>query len=183
MTKDQTETKKTSPDTLTPKIGRPSTFTEEIATEICNRMAQGQSVRAICLDDDMPAQSTVYKWLTENDAFSEQYALARAEQAHHMGEEILEIADDGTNDWIEKENKDGSTYMALNHEHVQRSKLRVDSRKWLMSKLLPKKYGEASHLKISNPDGGPVEVSAMTEAERKQEIADLQAQLSNKGEQ
>ena len=73
-----------------------------------------------------------------------------ADPVQNMGAQLLkevasktaDIADDGTNDWQERQNKDGSSYIALNTEHVQRSRLRVDTRKWIASKLKPKKYGD-----------------------------------------
>lgn len=123
-------------------VGRPSIYTQELADNICEQLALGNSMRTVCAADDMPAMSTVFKWLREDTKFSEQYARAKQESADYMAEELLEIADDGTNDYIEKERPDGSTYEALNSEHVQRSRLRVDTRKWLMSKMKPKKYGE-----------------------------------------
>ena len=63
-------------------------------------------------------------------------------RAHHWADEILDICDDGSNDWIERQNKDGSTYETVNSEVINRSRLRVDTRKWLLSKLMPKKYGD-----------------------------------------
>lgn len=91
----------------------------------------------------MPAKSTVMKWLTLHPEFVDQYARAREAQADHFAEEILEISDDGSNDWMERRNDDGDVVAVVaDHEHISRSKLRVDSRKWLMSKLAPKKYGD-----------------------------------------
>lgn len=124
------------------KRGRPSTYTPKIAETICHRIILGEPVRQICADDDMPAESTVYLWLIQHDDFSEQYARAKEAQAERFAEELLDISDDGRNDWIERENKDGSTYEALNGEAIQRSKLRVETRKWLMGKMRPKKYGD-----------------------------------------
>ena len=63
-------------------------------------------------------------------------------QADHFADEIIEIADDASNDWMERERKDGSTEAVLNYEHVQRSRLRIDARKWLMARMAPKKYGD-----------------------------------------
>ncbi len=122
--------------------GRPSIYSQELADSICEQLALGNSMRTVCAADDMPAMSSVFKWLRENEGFSEQYARAKQESADYMAEELLEIADDGTNDWMERERPDGSTFVALNNEHVQRSRLRVDTRKWLMSKMKPKKYGD-----------------------------------------
>lgn len=124
------------------ETGRPSIYTRELADTICERLALGESMRTVCASEDMPAMSSVFKWLREMEGFSEQYARAKQESADYMAEELLEIADDGTNDYMEKERPDGSTFVALDNEHVQRSRLRLDTRKWLMAKMKPKKYGE-----------------------------------------
>jgi hypothetical protein len=125
-------------------IGRPTTYSPELALKICSRIAEGESVRTIVHDDDMPASSTIFRWLLDEDKkdFWEQYEKARNIQAELMFEELLEIADDGTNDWMEKENKDGSTYYVINGEAMGRSRLRVDVRKWYLSKVLPKKFSD-----------------------------------------
>lgn len=141
-----------APDESQDKIGRPTIYTDELATEICNRIALGESVRSIVRDAHMPSSSTIFRWLLDETKkpFWEQYEKARNIQAELMFEELLEIADDGSNDWIERENKDGSTYNVIYHEHVQRSRLRVDTRKWYLSKVLPKKFGDKLDL---NPPG------------------------------
>ena len=131
--------------------GRPSIFTETMGDEICTRLAAGESLRGICLDDHMPDAATVFRWLAgSNEAlgpFREQYTRAREIQAHNLVDEILSISDDGTNDWMERKStaEKGAgveSGWTLNGEHVQRSRLRVDSRKWYASKVLPKIYGE-----------------------------------------
>jgi hypothetical protein len=116
---------------------RPSGFTQQIADLICERIADGESLRKICLDDDLPSKSSVFKWLGENPAFSDQYARAREAQADTMADEILDISDDGRNDTYET---DSGT--VTNHDVIARSRLRVDARKWLASKMAPKKYGD-----------------------------------------
>lgn len=105
--------------------------------------------------------STVFRWLSENKSFQEQYARAKEAQAEYYADEILDIADDGTNDWMDKLNSDGEVIgEVVNHENIQRSRLRVDSRKWLLSKLIPKKYGDKVQQEISGPDGGPIQTEA-----------------------
>lgn len=133
--------------------GPRSEFTQEIADAICGYMADGMSVREICRKDEMPAMSTVFKWLSQQPSFVEQYARAREAQADYMAEEILEICDDGSNDWMERQT-DAGTITMPDHEHINRSKLRVDTRRWLMSKLQPKKYGEK--VALTGGDGGPI---------------------------
>jgi hypothetical protein len=125
-------------------MARPSTYTEEIADKICARIASGESVLSIAKDPEMPASSTIYLWLLDEDkkSFSEKYDKARIAQADHYFDQLLEIADDGTNDTITRETGDGETYEVANTEFIQRSRLRVDTRKWYLSKIMPKKYGE-----------------------------------------
>lgn len=130
---------------------RPSEFTQDVADAICEKLADGNSLRSICAADDMPARSTVFKWLADpaRSAFVDQYARAREAQAEALFEDILDIADDGSNDYTVKKRPDGSEYDAFDAEHVQRSKLRVDARKWMVSKLAPKKYGDKLELEHS----------------------------------
>lgn len=124
-------------------MARPTKYTKELAAEICARLIDGDSLRTVCSDDDMPAASSVFLWLSKYEEFSEQYAHAKEESCRALAEEIMDISDDGTNDWMERFDKQGESLgWSLNGEHVQRSKLRVDSRKWLLSKLMPKKYGD-----------------------------------------
>jgi hypothetical protein len=123
--------------------GRPSSFNPELASDICAQLATGKSMRTVCLADEMPAMSTVFKWLSAHSEFAEQYARAKAESADALVEEILDISDDGRNDWMEVHDKDGDCIgYKVNGEHVQRSKLRVETRKWIAAKLKPKKYGD-----------------------------------------
>jgi hypothetical protein len=137
--------------------GRPSGFTQEIADCICARLAGGESLRAICRDDDMPSRQTVANWLAKDADFFGQYARARDVALDDMADELLEIADDGSNDWMIRKNADGSDGPeVLNGEHVQRSKLRVDTRKWVLSKLAAKKYGDKLALEHGGVDGAPL---------------------------
>ncbi|ATI84294.1 DNA packaging protein [Salmonella enterica subsp. enterica] len=125
------------------KIGRPSDYTEELAEIICLRLAEGESLRSVCRDDGMPSKQAVLRWLARNESFRAQYVRAKEEGAEAIAEELFDIADDGTNDWMEKLDKDGEAIgYQLNGEHVQRSKLRIDTRKWYLSKIMPKKYGD-----------------------------------------
>jgi hypothetical protein len=123
-------------------MSRPSEMTQEICDAICDGIADGQSLRSICASEEMPNKSTVFRWLAADETFRDQYARAREAQADALFDDILDIADDGTNDFMTKKNADGADYEALNSEHIQRSKLRVDARKWMAGKLQPKKYGE-----------------------------------------
>ncbi len=77
----------------------------------------------------MPSKQAVLRWLARNESFRAQYVRAKEEGAEAIAEELFDIADDGTNDWMEKLDKDGEAIgYQLNGEHVQRSKLRIDTR-------------------------------------------------------
>jgi hypothetical protein len=137
-------------------IGRPTAFTADIAARICERLAEGRSLRDVCSDDDMPAESTVRAWALDNrEGFSAQYARAREIGYHSMADELMDISDDGRNDWMERRGEEDAGWVA-NGEHIQRSRLRVDTRKWMLSKALPKLYGDKIDHTLSNPDGSPV---------------------------
>lgn len=123
-------------------VGRPTKYSQELALSICSRIAGGESLRDICSDPNMPNRSSVHLWIIEHKEFSDQYEISCNIRAENMADELFEIADDGQNDFMEKENKDGSTYTTLNSENIQRSRLRTDVRKWYLSKIMPKKYGD-----------------------------------------
>lgn len=122
----------------------PMEYSLDIATEFCERIAQGRSMRSVCMDKDMPAASTMFKWLANTDnGFNALYAQACDARADADAEELRDIADDGTNDYMEDNYMEGKTPgYQLNGENIQRSKLRINTRQWLMAKQKPKKYGE-----------------------------------------
>lgn len=122
-------------------VGRPSIYSQELADTICEMIASGMSMRSVSRDEKMPSMATIFKWLRENEEFSKQYARATEERTEAMAEEIIDIADDGTNDLMTIVKGD-KTYEVENKEVTNRSRLRVDTRKWIMSKMKPKKYGE-----------------------------------------
>lgn len=101
----------------------------------------------------MPAESTVRAWAVEDrEGFSAQYARAREIGYHAMADELMDIADDGRNDWMERRGEEDIGW-AANGEHIQRSRLRVDARKWMLSKVLPKIYGDKQEIDHKSSDG------------------------------
>jgi hypothetical protein len=104
------------------KIGRPTIFTQDIADEICKRMANGETLRKIVLDDHMPVSSAIYRWLDTNQIFKEQYTQARIKQADYYAEMIVDEA--------------------FNSHDAAIGRLRMDALKWAASKIAPKKYGD-----------------------------------------
>ncbi len=156
-----------NPPKVKKPIGRPSDYTPELADRICAALASGLSLRSVSKAEDMPSCVTIFAWMRKHPEFLKQYGAAKAEAADAMVEEMLDIADDGTNDWMEIHDKDGECVgYKVNGEHVQRSRLRVDTRKWIAAKLKPKKYGEK------------VDVNHGVEAENP--LATLLGQLSGK---
>lgn len=142
-----------------PVTGRRTDYNQDIADMICERLADGESLRSICEDEAAPARSTVFRWLSLHPEFQDQYAHAREAQADTIFDDILEIADDGRNDWMEKKDSEGENIgWRENGEALRRSALRVDARKWMAGKLRPKKYGDKVVNEHSGPDGGPIPV-------------------------
>src|SRR5205085_12440708 len=113
-------------------------------------------VRDICRAACMPASATVRLWVIEDrDGFAARYQRTREFANQDMKEELLEIVDDGRNDWMERHTRAGGRQTVLNREHIQRSSLRYNARRWLLSNRLPKRYGNqiAPQAKdeVSNP--------------------------------
>lgn len=111
-------------------MGRPSDYSEEMASKICGLLAGGMSLKKICDADDMPDRVTVWRWLEKHELFRNNYARARQEQADSYADEIADIAD---RDDLKPEDK----------------RVRVDARKWVASKLKPKSYGDRLDLGVS----------------------------------
>lgn len=130
-------------------------YSQELADAICELVASGNSIRTICSAENMPAMSSIFKWLRMHSIFAEQYARAKEAQVDAMGEELLDIADDTSND------VSGELGMP-NGVAVQRAKLRTDTRKWLMGKLQPKKYGD----KVDLNHGGEIGIKSILIPER-----------------
>lgn len=121
------------------KGGRPTLYNSDIAAEICEHISEGNSLRSYCEKDDTPSKASVFKWLIENKEFSDQYARARSEQADVHADEIIDIADE-------------------THLDPQDRRVKIDARKWVASKLKPKKYSERVQTELTGKDGGAIKV-------------------------
>lgn len=132
------------------KAGRPSDYTQALADLICERIAtHSVGLQRLCdLYDDMPEKSTIRRWCLKHPQFRTQYAQAKALQVETLIDEIIDIADDASQDIdISEKGKE-----ICNSEFIARSRLRIDTRKWLASKLAPKIYGQTPvTLEISPP--------------------------------
>ncbi len=158
-------------------MARPSKFTLELADTICERIAGGESLRAICESASMPSTRTVYNWLADGEraGFLRQYARAREAQADALFDQILAIADDGRNDT--QKTDDGK--VIVDHDHIQRSRLRVDARKWMAGKLAPKKYGDK--VQMVGDGGGPIQSEDVTRPERDELIERYEGVVKGSG--
>lgn len=144
-----------------PKItGRPSSFTVAIGDEICERIAEGESLRAICSAASMPNKATVFRWLAADETFRDQYARAREAQADALFDEILHIADTPLKGVKTKTTPNGVE--TQEGDMIEHRRLQVDARKWMAGKLRPKVYGD----KLDIEHKGGVTVVLESDAER-----------------
>lgn len=131
-----------------------STFTQALFDKICNLIAEGKSVREICRMEGMPDRRTFRGWHQRTPELQAQYDRACLDREEVYFEQILEIADDSAGDEMEI----GDGIKALNSEYVQRSKVRIDARKWILARMNRKKYGDHVTEEITGPNGGPLQV-------------------------
>lgn len=139
------------------KVGRPSKWNENLANKICLKIStSNKSLRTICKEVNIDV-AVVLKYLNQDEKFLAQYTRAKEEQADFLAEEMLEIADDSSNDTTKIYDKAGNEIEVENREWVNRSRLRVETRKWIASKLKPKKYSDkieiAGNLEIKQITG------------------------------
>jgi len=140
------------------KQGRPTLYSEELANKICTAIANStRGLSHLCKENpDFPCRDTIHEWVFSNPIFSDKYARAKELQAELMIDEMIDIADDGRLDTIID---DETGHERTNYDVIQRSKLRVDTRKWIASKLLPKKYGDKITAEHTGKDGDAIEHS------------------------
>jgi hypothetical protein len=164
------------------KLGRPSSFTQEIADEICERIATTpRGLDFICdNDDELPSARTVHNWLNAQPEFLQSYLRARERQAALLMDESLVIADDASNDTKVITDSDGNEVREVcNSEWITRSKLRCDVRMRMAGKLDPKKWGEATMLKHADANGEPIQVDDIATMTRLASLATVLAERLN----
>lgn len=155
--------------------GRPTVRTPEIVDEILTDIAKGTPMAQICRRPHMPARENVWRWATADTDFGAALAKARLEGFDVIAEETMEIADDARNDWMDSD-EDGKG-KRFNAEHVQRSKLRIETRLKLLAKWDPKRYGEFQRTEISGPDGGPIAMANLSDEQLRARAVELAAKL------
>lgn len=148
-------------------MGRKDSYTQKIADEICERIAQGEPLRQICRDEGMPGWVTVYEWLKKHDDFAERFARARELGYDAIAEEALEIAN--TPILGEEYEDDGEKVKVKRSDMLGHRKLQIETRLKLLAKWSPKKYGDKQQVEMS----GQLATSNMTEEEIRAELAAL----------
>lgn len=127
MSKEQTKPKHAG--------GRPTDYTKELGELICSRLAEGRSLRSVCLADDMPDKSSVFTWFRLHPEFLDQYTRAKEESSEAMYEELADLGEEAI-DLSQAVDPKASNAV------VSAVKLKADNLKWMMSKMKPKKYGD-----------------------------------------
>lgn len=138
------------------KIGRPSTFDQAIADEICERLSEGEPLRAICRDDRMPAWRTVYDWKAANPELSARIAHAREMGEEAIAQECLEIADTPVIGEETEASADG--WKTKRADMLGHRKLQIETRLKLLAKWNPKKWGDKIDMNHGGQENNPVEV-------------------------
>lgn len=153
--------------------GRPTTYTPEIAAKVCAHIAGGKSLRSTARVEGMPALSSLTKWLREHEEFSAQYATATAERADHIFEEMLEIANTpivGEQVTTKQVYSADGVPMAVSEvtkvrrEMVEHRKLQIDTRKWILARMAPRKYGDRVTTEVGGIGGGEIIFKTIYEA-------------------
>lgn len=129
-----------TPIARTSIMGRPSLFTAEIAETICRRLGEGETLKGICRDPEMPALATVHGWLVRHKDFSDKYLTARKVQTHTLIDETVEIANTpmmGTVTTVGPKGTETRTADMIEHRRLQ-----VHARQWFAARVNPKDYGD-----------------------------------------
>ncbi len=133
-------------------------YGDHVKDRICEGLMQGNSLNSICKEDGMPAESTVRKWVLTNvdPEFSAKYAQAREVQAERFADELIDIADG--KDGLKLVQTRGHGEDEEIYLDAAATRLRLDARKWVISKILPKKYGDRVDLTNNGGSFDPVTV-------------------------
>lgn len=132
-------------------LGAPTKYTKKLAIEICSRIANGESLRKICLDENMPDRVSIWKWLEKYPDFLNQYTRAREAQADALFDDMLHIADTVDIGTTTDTSIDGKKRVNESDMLAHR-RLQIDTRKWMAGKLRPKKYGEIKSVEADETD-------------------------------
>lgn len=137
-------------------VGRPSSYTQDVADSICEHIATGHSLVSWCEETGRPSYATVARWLQVHANFRDSYARARESQADFLAEEIIQIANTPIVGVKTKTNEKGEVE-TIEGDMIEHRRLQVDARKWYAAKLRPKVYGD----RIQQEHSGEVAITGM----------------------
>ena len=148
-----------TPHGVVSNAGRPTIYKDELADDICFRIASGRSLNDVCGDVDMPNKATVYRWIDSNELFCDKYREATSHRADFHFDEMLDISDKTMTDAVD----------------VAAAKLKIDTRKWILSRMNPTKYGDKQQIDNVSSDKSMTPTapnySGLTDDELRQYIA------------
>lgn len=127
------------------QTGRPSDYLVEVADDICSLLAKGESLNSICKKEGFPSRNTVYRWLRENTEFRDNYARATDDRADSIFEEMLDISDNVIPDNAE----------------IAKARLKIDTRKWVLSRMNPKKFSDKQSVEHTGRDGSDLTITVV----------------------
>jgi hypothetical protein len=118
-------------------------YTPETANLVLDELMAGRTLEDICADPDMPSAASVRRWVRDDrEGFAARYREAREVGCQVIGDQMLRIVDDRRNDWITWRREDGTMARMLDPQRVNRALARVKTRRWLLSRMLPKQFGD-----------------------------------------
>lgn len=147
--------------TSKPRGRPPMPYDPDVALDVLMGLMEGKTLTEVCEDPDLPSERTVYRWLATNSTFSQAYMRAREVQMMVWADQIVLIADDAQNDYMDRLMADGGTERVVDMENINRSRLRIDTRKFLMAKIAPKVFGD----KVQVEHSGSIATETMTDEE------------------
>jgi len=146
---------KAAPRVDPPPQAKPATadYSVPLTEAICEQLASGLTGAEVCRMPDMPAWAVLCRWRRKHADFDRRYRIAREQGCEHFADEIITIADDGSNDYVARLSAKGKRTVVFDRDHYERSRLRVDARKWTVSKILRHVYGDKAEVDLRTPDG------------------------------
>jgi len=132
--------------------GGQTRYTPQVARAVLLQLSMGRSLSSICKQDGMPGTVAVHSWVVDDkDGFADRYKDARRVGYLLKADEVMDIGDDGSNDWMERTNPDNPGWQ-INGEAIARSRLRCDNIKWMLPKVLPDEFGDKTSIDLTIKD-------------------------------
>lgn len=157
--------------------GKAAPVSAQLVNKICDEIARGVTLTEICSRPGMPPVHQFYKAVNSSSVLRSRLACAREDAAELLADELRAIADDQSGDWTERVRPNGTTVRALDDEHVRRSDLRIRTRQWLLSKMLPDRWGDRVQTQVTGAGGGPVQVEHSLSSSMIANLAKLRERL------